>query len=121
MKTTFTRRQLLKLPTAAGLGAPFAARVVADEADKTAKRAAVPENIVVSVASRDRYPAILANGKVIQPERPLAVMHETDVLVVGGGAGGAEQVPSARPGHFEAPEVAAQPGCLPGISRMNFA
>lgn len=99
MKATLTRRQLLKLLTAAGLGAPFASRVVADEADKTAARAVRPENIVVPVTPRDRYPARLVDGKVIQPERPLAVLHETEVLVVGGGAAGfAAAVAAARAG-----------------------
>ncbi len=99
MKTTFTRRQLLKLLTAAGLGAPFATRVIADEADKNPPRSTKPENIVVPVTARDRYPARFVDGKVIQPERPLAVMHETDVLVVGGGpAGFAAAVAAARAG-----------------------
>ena len=99
MKTTFTRRQLLKLLTAAGLGAPFATRVIADEADKYPPRSTKPENIVVPVTARDRYPARFVDGKVIQPERPLAVMHETDVLVVGGGpAGFAAAVAAARAG-----------------------
>jgi len=84
MKTAITRRQLLKLLTAAGFGTPLATRVVADQADAARQRAPVPENIVVPVKARDRYPARLVDGKVIQPERPLAVMHETDVLVVGG-------------------------------------
>jgi len=39
MKTTFTRHQLLKLLTAACLGAPFATCAIADEADKNAPRA----------------------------------------------------------------------------------
>jgi hypothetical protein len=99
MKNTLTRRQLLKLLTAAGFGAPWASRVIGDEADKTATRAAVPENIVVPITARDRYPARLWNGKVVQPERPLSVMHETDVLVVGGGpAGFAAAVAAARAG-----------------------
>jgi len=99
MKTPLTRRQLLQLMTAAGLGAPFATRVVADVADNTAPGATRPENIVVPVTPRDRYPAVLVDGKVVQPERPLAVMHETDVLVVGGGpAGFAAAVAAARTG-----------------------
>jgi ribulose 1,5-bisphosphate synthetase/thiazole synthase len=99
MKATFTRRQLLKLLTAAGLGAPFATCLIADEADKNAPHSAKPENIVVPVTAGDRYPARLVEGKVIQPERPLAVMHETDVLVVGGGpAGFSAAVAAARTG-----------------------
>jgi ribulose 1,5-bisphosphate synthetase/thiazole synthase len=99
MKTSFTRRQLLKLLTAAGLGTPFASRPMADEADKNTPPVAKPENIVVPVTPRDRYPARLIHGKVTQPERPLAVMHETEVLVVGGGpAGFAAAVSAARAG-----------------------
>jgi ribulose 1,5-bisphosphate synthetase/thiazole synthase len=94
-----TRRRLLKLMSAAGLGVPLATCVIADEADPNAKRAAVPENIVVPVTERDLYPARLMDGKVIQPQRPLAVMHQTDVLVVGGGpAGFAAAVAAARAG-----------------------
>jgi ribulose 1,5-bisphosphate synthetase/thiazole synthase len=99
MNRSFTRRQLLKLLAAAGFGAPLATRVVADQADAAVRRTPVPENIVVPVTARDRYPARWVNGKVIQPERPLAVMHETDVLVVGGGtAGFAAAVAAARAG-----------------------
>ena len=99
MNNPLTRRQLLQLMTAAGFGAPFATRVVADEADKTAPLAGKPENIVVPVTPRDRYPAVLVDGKVMQPARPLAVMHQTDVLVVGGGpAGFAAAVAAARTG-----------------------
>lgn len=99
MKPTLTRRQLLQLMTAAGIGAPFATRVVADEADKTAVGAAKLENIVMPVTARDRYPAVWVGGKVIQPERPLGVVHETDVLVVGGGPSGfAAAVAAARTG-----------------------
>ena len=51
------------------------------------------------VADRPRYPAVLADGKVIQPERPLTVAQQTDVLVVGGGpAGFAAAVAAARAG-----------------------
>jgi ribulose 1,5-bisphosphate synthetase/thiazole synthase len=99
MKKTLTRRQLLQLMTAAGFGAPLATRVVADVANPTELTASKPENIVVPVTSRDHYPATVVDGKVLQPARPLAVMHETDVLVVGGGpAGFAAAVAAARTG-----------------------
>jgi NADPH-dependent 2,4-dienoyl-CoA reductase/sulfur reductase-like enzyme len=96
---TFTRRELLKLFSAAGLGAAFASRAVADETGAAPKNPPVPENKLVPVADRPRYPARLVEGKVIQPERPLAVINETDVLVVGGGpAGFAAAVAAARTG-----------------------
>lgn len=99
MRATLTRRQLLKLLTAAGLGSPLATRLVADEADPGPPPPAKPENLVVPVTPRDRYPARLVHGRVLQPERPLTVLHETDVLVVGGGpAGFAAAVAAARAG-----------------------
>ncbi len=97
-KIRMTRRELLKLLSAAGLGAPFATHVIADEADPKVKLA-TPENIVVPVTARDLYPARLVDGKVIQPQHPLTVIHQTDVLVVGGGpAGFAAAVAAARAG-----------------------
>lgn len=98
-RTTLTRRQLLKRLAAAGLGAPLATRLIADEAPPTVPDAPTPENIVVPVTARERYPARFVEGRVIQPERPLAVMQETDVLVVGGGSAGfAAAVAAARAG-----------------------
>ncbi len=98
-KNAMNRRDLLKLLSAAGLGVPFATRVIADEADPNANRTVIPENIVVPATARDLYPARLVDGKVIQPQRPLTVMAETDVLVVGGGpAGFAAAVSAARAG-----------------------
>jgi hypothetical protein len=99
MRMTLTRRQLFRILTAAGLGAPFATRTLADEADQALSRTAAPENVIVPVSLRDRYPARLVEGKVIQPERPIPVIHQTDVLVVGGGpAGFTAAVAAARTG-----------------------
>jgi len=99
MKATFTRRELLRLLSAAGLGSAFASRVVADEIGSTPPASPVPEKKLIPTPQRPRYPATLVGGKVIQPERPLQVVQETDVLVVGGGpAGFAAAVASARTG-----------------------
>lgn len=99
MNAHLTRRQLLRLLAAAGLGTPFATRLVADQPVPNAPRTVRPENIVVPNTPRDRYPARLVDGKVVQPERPLSVLHETEVLVVGGGpAGFAAAVAAARAG-----------------------
>lgn len=95
-----SRRELLRILSAAGLGSAFARRTVADELDSAPRVAGkVPELKLVPVTKRDRYPAQLVGGKVIQPERPLPVLHQTDVLVVGGGpAGFAAAVAAARAG-----------------------
>jgi ribulose 1,5-bisphosphate synthetase/thiazole synthase len=85
---------------AAGFGAAFSTRVVADEAaEGGAKPGAVPENKLIPSSTAPRYPAVFANGKVIQPERPLTVFHEADVLVVGAGpAGFTAAIAAARTG-----------------------
>jgi hypothetical protein len=58
-----------------------------------------PENTLVPHTPRARYPGAIIDGQVIQPERPLAIAHEADVLVVGGGpAGFAAAVSAARTG-----------------------
>ncbi len=99
MKHTLNRRELLRLLSAAGLGAAFSRRAVADEIGTAVTNAPVPESKLVPSSTRPRYPAVLSGGKVIQPERPLAVAAETDVLVVGGGpAGFAAAVAAARAG-----------------------
>jgi ribulose 1,5-bisphosphate synthetase/thiazole synthase len=43
-----------------------------------------------------RYPAMVSDGKVVQPQRELAVLHKTEVLVVGGGPAGTAAALSAR-------------------------
>lgn len=99
MKQSLSRRELFKLLSAAGFGTAFAGGVVADEIGTAPKNSPVPENKLIPVTGRSRYPAALINGQVIQPERPLKVVQETDVLVVGGGpAGFAAAVAAARTG-----------------------
>lgn len=95
-----SRRDLLRTLSAAGLGAAFASRTVADEGDAAPRVAGkVPELKLVPVAGKARHPAQFVGGKVIQPERSLPILHETDVLVVGGGpAGFAAAVAAARAG-----------------------
>jgi len=102
MNNTISRRELLRILSAAGLGAAFASRTIADEVGKAKKSALSGWESVrkqIPVTPRDRYPATIVGGKVIQPERPLPVIQETDVLVVGGGSAGfAAAVSAARAG-----------------------
>lgn len=100
MNRPMSRRALLRVLTAAGFGSAFATRTVADEGGTApATPGKVPELKLIPVADRKRYPARLVGGQVIQPEHALPTLHETDVLVVGGGpAGFAAAVAAARAG-----------------------
>ena len=93
-----SRRQVMQAMAAAGFGAAFARRVVAEEPVK-AVPGAVKERQLMPRREIALHPAIFADGRVTQPERTLPVLHETDVLVVGGGAAGfAAAVSAARAG-----------------------
>jgi len=99
MRSSMTRRELLGLLSAAGLGAAFSSRSIGDEVPAAGASPPVPENKLVPPAPRPSFPARLVGGRVIQPERPLEVAGEADVLVVGGGpAGFAAAVAAARAG-----------------------
>ena len=99
MNAWMTRRELMQLMSAAGLGAAFARRSIADEVVPGAPRPKVPEGKLVTTPPRKIHPAVWANGKVTQPAFEMPVLQETDVLVVGGGpAGFAAAVASARAG-----------------------
>jgi ribulose 1,5-bisphosphate synthetase/thiazole synthase len=95
-----SRRELLRTLSAAGLGSAFATRAIADAAGSAPVAGGkIKELTPMTPTGRALYPARLVNGKVIQPERPLPVFAETDVLVVGGGpAGFAAAVAAARAG-----------------------
>jgi len=82
-----SRRDLMRMlggtGVAAGLGGVFSARPL--RADPASRADAPPGT---PVAGTDHPPAVMIDGKVIQPERELPLLHETDVLVVGGGSAG---------------------------------
>ena len=98
MAHAFTRRDLMRVLSAAGLGAAVSStrvpEVLGDPAlPKARERQPIEPTTVLHPTAR------LSDGKVIQPQRTLPVLHETDVLVVGGGAAGfAAAVASARAG-----------------------
>jgi ribulose 1,5-bisphosphate synthetase/thiazole synthase len=91
MDDAVSRRNALKLLGVTGLaalGAGTAAR--ADEGGATSKQAAR------KIEASDHPACTLANGKVIQPQRELPVLHQTDVLVVGGGPAGVAAAVAAK-------------------------
>jgi ribulose 1,5-bisphosphate synthetase/thiazole synthase len=99
MNGRISRRELVRIMAAAGFGSAFARRAVADQAEGGVPAAAVPERKLIPNEGRLRYPAVLEGGRVLQPAQPVPVMHETEVLVVGGGAAGfAAAVAAARAG-----------------------
>jgi len=58
--------------------------------------AAVPPPRAGQTVQQKGVPAVLADGKVIQPQRELPVLHKTDVLVVGGGPAGVAAALAAK-------------------------
>ncbi|MFH1267829.1 MAG: twin-arginine translocation signal domain-containing protein, partial [Planctomycetota bacterium] len=82
-----SRRELIRLLGASGLAAGAGSLLPSGEAwSDPAGRKDAPSG--VKVEGPPAPPAVLVDGKVIQPQRELAVLDSTDVLVVGGGPAG---------------------------------
>ena len=82
-----TRRDWLRLLGASGVALGVSANGQSTPAwADPAQRKDAPKG--VRVVGTDHPPAKVVNGQVIQPERQLELLHETDVLVVGGGPAG---------------------------------
>lgn len=97
MAGRISRRELLRMAGAAGLAAglgPLARQASADEPPSTGTfqgRVIEPR----AVQSTSTCPT-LVDGKIVQPRRELGVLHQTDVLVVGGGPAGVVAAIAAR-------------------------
>ena len=89
MKNWITRRDCLRIMGVSGLGIGAASvieqRLLAQDIGESGFQSSV---IASNKVQQDRSNAVLIDGKVIQPQRKLPVLTETDVLVVGGGPAG---------------------------------
>ena len=82
-----TRRDMMRLLSASGLAAGVGGATASRHAwADPATRKDAPKG--VKMTGTDHPPAAVVNGRVIQPERELPLLHQTDVLVVGGGPAG---------------------------------
>jgi threonine dehydrogenase-like Zn-dependent dehydrogenase len=90
-RLALTRRNLMKILGAAGFGTAIAATV---RTDRPVLAAAPPvegsgfAGKVIPPTGAPHVPATIVNGQIVQPQRTVPMMHETDVLVVGGGSAG---------------------------------
>ena len=95
MAKRISRREMIRSVAAGGLflaGSMTPLKsLMAAQVRPMAKRGPQPRGPAVN-----RYPAVLADGKVVQPRRELEVLHKTDILVVGGGPSGTAAALAAR-------------------------
>ncbi|MCP4263725.1 MAG: FAD-dependent oxidoreductase [Planctomycetes bacterium] len=97
MKNQMTRRDCLRIMGISGFGISAAL----GDGKKPSAQDIAPSGFQSSVITakkvqENRSNAVLVDGKVIQPQRQLPVLAETDVLVVGGGSAGVVAAIAAR-------------------------
>ena len=97
MKNRITRRDCLRIMGMSGLGigagSTIDQRLLAQDIGESGFQSSV---IATNKVQENRSNATLIDGKVIQPQRQLPVLTETDVLVVGGGPAGIVAAIAAR-------------------------
>ncbi|NLF69988.1 MAG: FAD-dependent oxidoreductase [Candidatus Anammoximicrobium sp.] len=93
MNQRLSRRELLQLVGRSGLAAGLGAAVATHPAQSNAFTGSVIKDGVVQ--STATCPTVV-NGEVIQPQRKLTLLDQTDVLVVGGGSAGVAAAIAAR-------------------------
>ena len=87
MEHNISRRDLIRVVGASGLAAGMSGMLSSGEAraQPAERKNATPG---VRVTGENAAPALLVDGRVIQPQRELPVLDKTDVLVVGAGPAG---------------------------------
>ena len=98
MNDHMNRRQWLRTVGASSVAAGFGALHAAQPAAQRPGESSGFQSTVINPreVQADRASPSIAGGKVIQPQRELAVLHRTDVLVVGGGSAGVTAALAAR-------------------------
>lgn len=97
MKDQITRRDYLRIMGMSGLGiSAVLGDVKKPPAQDIAPSGFQSSVIAANTVQENRSNAVLINGKVIQPQRQLPILTETDVLVVGGGSAGVVAAIAAR-------------------------
>jgi ribulose 1,5-bisphosphate synthetase/thiazole synthase len=96
MSKEISRRELFRTVTAAGglmiagTMTPLSVALDAQVSKDAGRGPQFPGSTI------NRNPAVLANGRVIQPKRELSILRKTSVLVVGGGPAGTAAALTAR-------------------------
>ncbi len=92
MSRKLTRRDLMRVLGASGVATGLGHTMPA-WADPVGRKDALPG---IKVAHGGVSPAVIVDGKIIQPQRELPLLHKTDVLVVGGGPAGVTAAIAAK-------------------------
>ena len=97
MKNGITRRDCLRIMGVSGLGIGTGSVIGKQLSPRDIGESGFQSSVITSnKIQENRSNAVLINGKVIQPQRQLPVLTETDVLVVGGGSAGIVAAIAAR-------------------------
>ena len=97
MKNGITRRDCLRIMGISGLGIGTGSVIGKQLSPQDIGQSGFQSSVITTnEIQENRSNAVLIDGKVIQPQRQLPVLTETDVLVVGGGSAGIVAAIAAR-------------------------
>ena len=97
MNNGITRRDCLRIMGMSGLGIGSSSVIGKELSPQDIGESGFQSSVITTnKVQENRSNAVLIDGKVIQPQRQLPVLTETDVLVVGGGSAGIVAAIAAR-------------------------